>query len=195
MKSKTLTFVAATTALLLAGGVAQAHPGHAGHGGLYPGFAHPFSGLDHVLAMIAVGILSAQIGGRAIWILPITFIGLMIGGAALNFAHVPVPFVEQGIAASVLVLGLLIASSLKMHASYCAAIIGLFAAFHGYAHAAEMTSGAAAANYALGFVSATAALHAVGIGIGIAGQRIASSGLVRLGGAAIAACGLMLILA
>jgi urease accessory protein len=194
MKSKTINTGIWAAALLLMSGVAQAHPGHAGHGGLSAGFGHPFSGIDHMLAMIAVGMLAAQIGARAIWLLPMSFIGLMIGGAALNFAHLPIPFVEQGIAASVLILGLLIASAGRFPLVASSSIVGLFAVFHGYAHAAEMHSGLATANYAIGFVGATAILHAVGIGIGIAARRGASRQLVRVGGAAIATCGLLLML-
>jgi urease accessory protein len=118
----------------------------------------------------------------------------MVGGAALNFAHVPVPFIEQGVAASVLIFGLLLASSIKLHATACASIVGLFAAFHGYAHAAEMTSGTAGTSYAVGFIAATAILHVVGIGVGVFARSAASRPLMRISGAGIAACGLLLML-
>ena len=194
MKTKTSNLAIAAGAVLMAANVAQAHPGHIGHGGFGGGFGHPYSGIDHMLAMIAVGLLAVQMGGRAVWFLPLTFVGLMIGGGLLNFAGLPVPFVEQGIMASVLVLGLMIAMAAKMPIAIPVTLVGLFAIFHGYAHVAEMHVGMAPMNYALGFILATASLHAIGIGVGLAARQTASGQLVRLGGAAIAACGLLLCL-
>jgi urease accessory protein len=178
----------------LATRIAEAHPGHNGHGGFSGGFAHPFSGIDHILAMIAVGLLATQIGGKALWMLPLTFVTLMAGGGLLNMAGMSVPWVEQGIMASVLVLGLLIASAVKMPLAIPLSLIGLFAVCHGYAHVAEMRAGLSPAGYALGFIMATTILHGIGISLGLAARRLATHQLVRLGGAAIAVCGLLLFM-
>jgi len=194
MKSISSKLAVASAAILLATRIAEAHPGHAGHGGLTSGFAHPFSGIDHILAMIAVGLLAAQIGGRAMWMLPLTFVTLMTGGGLANLAGVPVPWVEQGIMASVLVLGLMIAVAAKMPIAMPLFLIGLFAVFHGYAHVAEMRAGASPEGYALGFIAATTILHGIGISLGLAARRFASNRLIRFSGAAIAACGLLLFL-
>ncbi len=194
MKSNFSKFAIASAAILLATRLAEAHPGHGGHGGLTGGFAHPFSGIDHVLAMIAVGLLAAQIGGRAMWMLPLTFVTLMTGGGLVNLAGVPVPWVEQGIMASVLVLGLMIAVSARMPIVMPLFLVGLFAVFHGFAHVAEMRTGASPAGYALGFIAATATLHAIGIVLGLAARRLGSMQLVRYAGVAIAVCGLLLFM-
>jgi urease accessory protein len=194
MKTNSLKLVVAGAAILAMTRIAEAHPGHAGHGGLNAGFAHPFSGIDHILAMIAVGLLAAQRGGRAVWMLPLTFIALMCAGGLLNLGGVPVPWVEQGIMASVLVLGLLIASAAKMPIAMPLSLVGLFAICHGYAHVAEMRAGFSPIGYASGFIAATAVLHAMGIGLGLSARKFASIQFVRLAGAAIAACGLLLAL-
>lgn len=194
MKTKSSKLAIASAAILLATRIAEAHPGHAGNGGLAGGFAHPFSGIDHILAMIAVGLLAAQIGGRALWMLPLTFVALMTGGGLMNLSGVPVPWVEQGIMASVLVLGLLIAIAVKMPIAMPLFLVGLFAICHGYAHVAEMRAGVSPAGYALGFIAATTILHGIGITLGLAARRFASHQLVRLSGAAIAACGLLLFM-
>jgi urease accessory protein len=194
MKSNSSKFAIASAAILLATRIAEAHPGHAGHGGLAGGFAHPFSGIDHILAMIAVGLLAAQIGGRAMWLLPLTFVTLMTGGGLLNLAGLTVPWVEQGIMASVLVLGLMIAIAARMPIVMPLFLIGLFAIFHGYAHVAEMRTGASPAGYALGFIAATTMLHAVGIGLALAARQLGSRQIVRYAGVAIAVCGLLLFM-
>lgn len=194
MKTKMSRFVVASATILLATGIAEAHPGHAGHGGLAGGFAHPFSGIDHILAMIAVGLLAAQIGGKALWMLPLTFVTLMSGGGLLNLAGVPVPWVEQGIMASVLVIGLLIAMAIKMPIAMPLSLIGLFAIAHGFAHVAEMRVGVSPASYAPGFIAATTILHGIGIGLGLTARRFASNQLIRWSGVAIAACGLLLFM-
>lgn len=185
-------------ALLWAASLTSAHPGHAEPaGGFASGAAHPVSGLDHVLAMVAVGLLAARLGGRALWMLPASFVALMVAGGLLAGAGVHVPAVEQGIAASVLVLGLLIAFAVRLPALPIAAIVGAFAIFHGYAHVAEADGGNVAA-YAGGFALATALLHAAGITVGIAAGRItrsttAAKAFARVTGASIAACGALLL--
>lgn len=164
---------------------AFAHPGHgSGSGALLAGFTHPLLGLDHVLAMVAVGLWAALLGGRAVWMVPAAFVACMLGGFVLAVTGLSLPAVEPGIAASVIILGVLLAAAVRLPLAPSTALVGLFAVFHGHAHGAELTSAAAA--FGLGFVAATALLHGVGIALGrlLAGrQRLL---LVRgLGGAAV----------
>ncbi|HEV2693922.1 MAG TPA: HupE/UreJ family protein [Verrucomicrobiae bacterium] len=182
--------------LLLVPSLAQAHPGMPGHvHGFENGLLHPLTGLDHICAMIAVGLWAAQCGGRARWVLPVTFVSVMILGGALGMGGVGIPGVEQGIAASVLVLGLLIAVAIRLPLAAGAGIVGVFALFHGYAHGAEMPESASGFTYGLGFVLATISLHLAGIGLGVTAQRFANGRWIRLAGGAIAACGAAFCLA
>jgi urease accessory protein len=182
-------------AVLLLPTLAQAHPGIPGHThGFANGLAHPLTGLDHICAMVAVGLWAAQRGGRALWLVPSVFVSVMILGGALGMASVPVPFVEPGIAASVLVLGVLIAAAVRLPLPVSAVLVGVFAIFHGYAHGAEMPASASGLAYGLGFVAATASLHLLGIGLGLLARRFASARLVRYAGGAIAVCGIYLCL-
>jgi urease accessory protein len=182
-------------AVFLLPALAQAHPGVPGHThGFANGLAHPLTGLDHICAMVAVGLWAAQRGGRALWLVPSVFVSVMILGGVLGMAAVPIPFVEPGIAASVLVLGVLIAAAVRLPLPASALLVGLFAVFHGYAHGAEMPASASGLAYGLGFVAATASLHLSGIGLGLLAQRFGSARLVRYAGAAIAACGIYLCL-
>lgn len=182
--------------ILLVPSLAQAHPGLAGHGhGFENGLLHPLTGLDHICAMVAVGLWAAQCGGRALWLVPSTFVSLMIIGGTLGMNGVGIPYVEPGIAASVLVLGLLIATAVRLPVAASMAIVGLFALFHGYAHGAEMPETASSLVYGIGFITATAGLHLSGIGASIAARRLASEQMVRYAGGAIAACGVYLCLA
>jgi urease accessory protein len=182
-------------ALLLLPTLAQAHPGIPGHThGLANGLMHPLTGLDHICAMVAVGLWAAQRGGRALWLVPSVFVSVMALGGVLGMAAVPIPFVEPGIAASVLVLGVLIAAAARLPLLASALLVGVFAVFHGYAHGAEMPDSASGLAYGLGFVAATASLHLLGIGFGLFAQRFTSAGLVRYAGGAIAACGIYLCL-
>lgn len=148
-------------------GAAFAHTGIGDPGGLAHGFAHPIGGVDHVLAMVAVGMFAAALGGRALWLVPSTFVLVMAAGGALGIAGIGVPFVEFGIAASVIVLGLAVALQVSVPVIAAMAIVGFFAVFHGHAHGAEMPADASGFNYALGFMLATALLHVAGIGIGL----------------------------
>jgi urease accessory protein len=143
-----------------------AHPFGAHGAGFGAGFAHPFLGLDHLAAMIAVGLWAAQSGWRPVWGLPLVFLLMMAFGAGLAFAGVPLPAVEAGIAASVFVLGLLIAAAVRLPAIAAVAIVATFAVFHGHAHGAELPQTAAPWLYAAGFLLATGALHAAGIALG-----------------------------
>lgn len=142
-------------------GIAGAHPGHGG--GLGEGLAHPLLGLDHLLAMVAVGVWAFQLGGRATWLVPASFVMLMAAGAAAAVAGFALPMVESGIAVSVLMLGLLIAFSVRVPAALGAGIVAAFALFHGVAHGAEMPQLVAAWQYGLGFVLSTAGLHVLGL--------------------------------
>ena len=176
-------------AFLSLAGFAQAHPGHGGEG-----FAHPLHGLDHLLTMLAVGLWAAQLGGRAKWAVPAAFVSMMALGGALGMAGVAVPFAEQGIVASVLVLGVLIAAAVRLPPAASMAVVGIFALCHGYAHGAEMPATAAGFSYGLGFVGATALLHACGIGAALAMQQLAETRWLRATGVAICAASVMLFL-
>ena len=192
MKSKSLLTVAGASALLVCTQIASAHPGHGSTTGFAAGVSHPFTGIDHILAMIAVGICAAQMGGRALWLLPVTFMAFMMGGGFLGIHGGSAPAIEQGIAASVLVLGLLVAAGSRLPLPVTAAFVALFAVFHGYAHGAEMGTGLTPAVYALGFLLATALLLAVGIGSGLAVKRGRWTLRRRVAGGAIAMCGILL---
>jgi urease accessory protein len=172
-------------------GAAFAHPGHIEASGFLHGFAHPIGGLDHVLAMVAVGLFAANLGGRALWAVPATFVAVMALGGALGIQGIALPFVETGIALSVVVLGMLIALRVDWPVAAAMAVVGLFAIFHGHAHGAEMPLDASGAAYAAGFMIATALLHSAGIvlGLGVGARRE----VARLGGAAMTLAGLALL--
>jgi urease accessory protein len=156
----------ALLAIFLAPTAALAHTGVGGTSGFMHGFMHPLGGLDHQLAMILVGIFAYQLGGRALWLVPLTFVGVMALGGFLGVAGVPIPFIETGIALSVIVLGAIVAFGARIPVAVAMGIVGLFAIFHGHAHGSEMPLDASGVAYGLGFMLATAILHAVGIGIG-----------------------------
>jgi urease accessory protein len=172
---------------------AEAHLLDANHAGAVQGFAHPFSGLDHILAMVAVGLWAAQIGRRALWLLPLAFPLAMAAGGLLGMGGVAVPGIETGIGASVAVLGLLIALAARPVLPIAIALVALFAVFHGHAHGTELPVAASPALYGLGFVAATTVLHLIGLGIGQILQLPRGQLLVRAGGAGIAAAGVILL--
>ncbi len=176
-------------ALALLPSLAHAHASAGGVHDFAHGLAHPFGGLDHVCAMIAVGVWAAQIGGRTTWAAPVAFVSIMVAGVLLGLAEVRVPFVEVGIAMSVLVLGLLIAAAVRLSLVASVAVVGLFALFHGYAHGAEIPQGAPAFGYALGFVVATSLLHASGIAAGLAAGEMGRPQWLRHAGVVIMLCG------
>ena len=182
----------ATIAVLLGSRSACAHPGASPAHDLLHGIQHPLTGLDHLLAMFAVGLWAAGRDGRAIWLVPLTFIVVMAIGTAFGLSGVAIPFAEPGVAISVLLLGVFVATALRLPLAISAAIVGLFALFHGHAHGAEIPATSSALTYALGFVAATIFLQATGIGFALASHRLPSSQLVRQVGAAIALCGLFL---
>ena len=182
-------------AVTLAPVAAFAHAGHGEHGEFIHGFMHPLTGLDHILAMVTVGILAYQIGGRALWLVPTTFLAIMAAGGLLGVAGVSFYFVEPGIAASVIVLGIIVALALKPPVALAMAVVAAFAVFHGYAHGIEAPLGSAA-TYGAGFLVATALLHAFGIAFGMLIGRIAASqGQIgyRLAGSAVAVAGLVIL--
>jgi urease accessory protein len=153
----------ALTILLFSPALAFAHAG-AGHtSGLLHGFEHPVGGVDHVLAMVAVGILAFVLGGRALVIVPLSFVVMMLAGFALGLAQIPLPSVELGIALSSVAIGAAAALGRPIAVALAAALVGIFAVFHGHAHGAEMPGTVGGLTYALGFVGATAILHALGI--------------------------------
>jgi urease accessory protein len=171
--------------------VAQAHTFGSQGAGLMAGLTHPFVGLDHLLAMIAVGIWAGQLGGRAVWLIPLTFVSVMAAAASLASFGLLLPLIEPAIACSVLVLGLLIAGSVRLPTSLGALLVGLFAVFHGYAHGLELPQAASPILYGAGFVLATALLH--GLGIGFARKSLQHKMLQRIAGySLIAASGLLL---
>ena len=179
--------------LLGISGVAQAHTSGVPHMDFVTGLTHPLSGLDHILAMIAVGLWAAQSGGRAFWFVPLTFVLTMAIGGMLGFMGWSLPYVELGIASSVLMLGLLVAFAARLPLTVSMALVGLFAIFHGHAHGAEMAIEASALWYSLGFMLATATLHASGLGIALAARQGFPAQLLRMGGAAIATSGALLL--
>ena len=184
--------------VLLAPAAALAHGGPAGHDhGFAFGFAHPLGGLDHLLAMIAVGLLAAHLGGRALWLVPLSFVALMAAGGMIGFAEIRLPYVELLIAASVIVLGLLVAFRANLPLVAAMLIAGFFAIFHGHAHGAEFQAGETPYPFAAGFLLATALLHLAGILIGLGFAKISASGLgqrlVQAGGSTMALVGAVLL--
>lgn len=187
MKGKYWSAAALGVAASLFVPLAAAHSVGAHGAGFASGIAHPLAGLDHILAMIAVGLWAAQLGGRAYWSVPIAFVGMMVVGAVVAAAGLSLPAVESGIAASVLILGLLIVFSARMAIPLGMVLVGVFALFHGHAHGTELPQAAAASSYGLGMLLATIGLHATGLGTGILFQHAAV--LLRIAGAMIAAAG------
>jgi urease accessory protein len=160
---------------------AWAHPGH-DKSGAAAGFVHPFTGVDHLLAMIAVGLWACQLGGRARWTVPVSFVGAMVLGGLLAATGMKVGIAEPGILTSVLVLGLLVAMAVRLPIVVAGTIVASFAMFHGYAHVVEMRQGDSIASYAAGFVAATAMLHAIGLGMGLLIEKTRRPVLLRLCG-------------
>ena len=157
--------------------------------GFVSGVLHPISGLDHVLAMIAVGIWGAQLGSPAIWLLPITFPLVMAFGGMMGLMGVPLPGVEVGIGLSALALGLMVAMERRPPLWGAAALVGFFAIFHGYAHGAELPEGESGLLYSIGFVLSTGTLHACGIALGVIHKWPWGKRVLRLAGAVIALAG------
>jgi urease accessory protein len=179
-------------AVLLALGAtpALAHVGEGAVGGFVSGFSHPIFGWDHVVAMVAVGLWGAFLGVPAIWLLPVVFPLVMAFGGALGIIGVPLPAVETGIAASAVVLGLVVAFQARPPLWVAAVVVGIFAIFHGHAHGTELPQAVSPLTFAIGFVLATGLLHLLGIAFGLLVRWPAGKVAVRAGGAAIALTGM-----
>ena len=175
---------------------ASAHVEVGGANGFIQGFSHPFSGIDHVLSMVAVGALAAHLGGQALWRVPLTFISVLAVAGLFGMAGINLPFVEIGIGLSVVVLGLVLAFRLSLPIVAAMALVGFFAIFHGHSHGAEMPESASGLAYGGGFVCATALLNVIGIGLGTGIERSGSEysrSLVRVGGSVMALTGVAIL--
>jgi urease accessory protein len=191
---KTIRIAGAAFVLLALPGFAEAHPDPAHAVGLVHGFMHPLTGIDHILAMVAVGLLAVHMGGRALWALPLAFLGMMAVGGALGVAGIAIPHVEIGITLSVIVLGAAVALRLQWPLAAAMGLVGLFAIFHGHAHGAEMPETASGLAYAAGFLVATASLHAAGIALGyVIGAQASAARLMRAAGVAMGLVGIVLL--
>ena len=191
MKTRTLLLSGVAGIGFLFATSASAHTFGAHGAGFGEELVHPLLGIDHLLAMIAVGFWAAQLGGKALWQVPLAFVAMMAGGALIANIGIDASLVEAMIAASVIFLGLMIAGSIKLPPSVSVIVVSAFALFHGYAHGLEMPQAGAPLAYGAGFVLATGCLHLIGVGLGISASRMRI--LTRVGGAAIAATGLYLL--
>lgn len=177
--------------------LALAHAGHGDTAGFLHGFQHPLSGIDHVLAMVAVGIFAYVLGGRALLLVPMAFVAMMAAGFLVGVNGISVPFVELGIALSSIVIGAAAAWGKPVPVTAAISLVGAFAVFHGVAHGTEMPAAGSGLTYGLGFVTATVALHAAGLlaALGVAsligrnGHRAAqlAGGLFAIGGVGVLA--------
>jgi urease accessory protein len=173
---------------------ALAHTGAGQVEGFLQGVAHPFTGVDHMLAMVAVGLLAGRMGGRAVWLLPASFMTIMAVGGLLGMAGIALPFAEFGIACSLVAFGCLLGSGRDMTVAMTMALVGFFALFHGHAHGTEVARDISGVAYEAGLLVATGILHALGVGVALAStrhRRIAkpflrfSGGIVALAGAGV----------
>jgi urease accessory protein len=187
--NRSATYLSILLPWLLAAAPAFAHSGSM-TGGFAGGFAHPLFGLDHVVAMVAVGLWGAFLGTPAIWLLPIVFPLVMAVGGVIGILGIPLPGVEIGIALSAVVLGLMVALAARPPMWVAAVLVGAFAIFHGHAHGAELPPGTDAVAYSVGFVVATGLLHLIGIAFGLLARWPAGRYAVRAAGGAIALAGI-----
>jgi urease accessory protein len=191
-KTRRLVYVVGGLVLLWAQPV-FAHVGQGEAAGFVTGFVHPISGLDHVLAMVAVGLWGAQLGAPAIWVLPVAFPMVMATGGMLALMGVPLPGIEYGIAASAIMLGVAVMLEIRPPVVFAAILVGIFAIFHGHAHGTELPPGHSALLYSMGFVIATGCLHALGIGIGTVHRWRWGQKLLRAAGAVVAVGGVFFL--
>ena len=188
-------FLLASVLITLCCSPAFAHPGHGLHNTVMQGFLHPSTGIDHILAMISVGVLAFAIGGRGIWTIPLGFLAMMTAGAVVGATGIQVPEVEQGIAASVLVLGIVIALAVRLPLPFAIVLTGVFAVFHGLAHGMEGPAGHLPLFYFSGFLLATALLHGAGIGLGAVSSVLPRPDLMQRGaGVAVGLAGLLMLI-
>jgi urease accessory protein len=188
-RPRTASAAAAVAAGSLLSSPAFAHMGTGLPGGFLSGFLHPFSGIDHLLAMVSVGLWGAFLGRPLIYVLPVVFPAMMVVGAIMGMFSVPMPPVELGIALSVLVLGSCIALSVKAPVWAASLVVAMFAVFHGYAHGKELPSAADPVSYSAGFVLATGLLHISGIGLGLINERPHGIAVTRSMGGVVATLG------
>lgn len=180
-------------AMVLAPAAALGHEEAGQAAGFLAGLAHPVSGLDHVLAMVAVGLWGAVLGAPAVWMLPVAFPLVMAAGGLLGLLGMPLPGVEVGIAVSALILGALVLVESRPPPAVAAVIVAFFAIFHGHAHGTELPAGTSALLYSLGFVVSTGLLHASGIALGLLHRWPAGATAVRLAGGSVAIAGLFFL--
>jgi urease accessory protein len=192
MRKNISTPLLALGLLLVLPGLASAHILLGTPHGMRDGFLHPLTGLDHLLAMFAVGLWAAQHRGRAVWMIPLTFVSVMVLGGVAGVCGAYVPGAELGIAASLLALGALIATATRFRPSLSMLIVGFFAFFHGYAHGHEMPAAVSAVSFSVGFVLATLLLHGLGIAAGICLQK--QPRVIAFAGSAIALCSIFFFL-
>lgn len=189
-KTSLLIYLLLPTFLLGAGAVnAHAHSGGETAAGFISGFTHPFFGLDHIVAMVAVGLWGAFLGNPAVWLLPVIFPMVMAVGGALGVLGVPIPAIETGIALSGVVLGLLVLLASRPPLWVAALTVGFFAVFHGHAHGTELPSSASPLTYSIGFVTSTGLLHLGGVSLGLLARWPWGQVVIRTGGGAIACIG------
>jgi urease accessory protein len=197
MNQRTCRAIAASIAPLCAVMIftqaAHAHTTAGDAGGFLSGFRHPMSGLDHVLAMIAVGLGGAQLGAPAIWVLPVAFPLVMAFGGFMGLVGIPLPGVEYGIACSAILLGAAVLFEVRPPLAAAAVLVGVFAVFHGHAHGTELPPGESGLLYSMGFVIATGCLHAVGISIGALHRWTWGQRVMRVAGAIVTAGGFVFL--
>lgn len=191
MRSKTTNSCLAAITILATASIASAHPGHAMHNAI-DGLTHPLTGVDHLLAMVAVGVWAALQPGRRVWLVPMTFVSMLIVGLCIGRFTGAGSVNELFIAVSVIAVGGLIASGRSLPIVWACAIAGVFAMFHGLSHGAEIPAGVSAWQFGMGMIVSTALLHAAGVSIGSIVRRSGSDSLLRLGGAAVAGCGVLI---
>ena len=187
------TFLPSLALALLVAEPSSAHTGAGTAFSIQSGFLHPLGGLDHLLAMFAVGLLAAQLFGHAIWLVPGAFVSMMAAGALVGFAGIGIPGVEFGIVISIVAIALPVAFALGMPTAPATAYVGFFAILHGYAHGAELPAGADAAPYVAGFALATILIHGAGVGFGLACGRLAARPrgyALRIAGGVVAIAGI-----
>jgi urease accessory protein len=185
-----------TIALGVISTAAWGHVGVRDTNGLVHGFSHAASGIDHTLVMVAVGLFAAHLGGRALWLVPLTFVSMVALAGVVGMTGAPLPFVEIGIGLSVVVLGLAIAFQINPSVQACMALVGFFAVFHGHTHGAEMPLDVSGIEYGIGFICATVLFQTVGIILGLTVRctgQVHSQRILHVGGGAIAIAGVAMI--